>query len=56
MVYIAVDEIGDALGIQNDTVLKTPIEATKDACSALKRDHTSANSYNKAALLYSVSS
>ena len=54
VVNIAVEEIGDTLGIVNNKVLKTPIEATEDACSALKCDHTS-NSY-KAALLYSASS
>ena len=45
----------DASGIENNTVLKTPTEATEDACSALKYDHTSVNSY-KAAQLYFASS
>ena len=56
MVYIAIDGIDDASGIKsNYIVLKTPIEATEDACSALKHDHTSVNSY-KAAQLYFASS
>jgi len=40
----------DASGIENDIVLKTPIEATVDARSALKCEH---NSY-KAVLFCSV--
>jgi len=38
-IYILTDGIDDASGIDNntvkDTVLKIPIEATEDACSAI---------------------
>ena len=52
---IVTDRIDDASGIDNNIALKTPIEATEDACSTLKHDHTSVNPF-KAALLYSASS
>ena len=55
VVYILTDGIDDASGIDNNTALKIPIEATEDTCSALKHDRTSVNSY-KATLLYSASS
>ena len=54
MVYFDTDGIDDVSGIDNDTVLKTPIEANEDACSVLKHDRTTVNSY-KATLLYSAS-
>ena len=45
MVYTAIHETGNASGIGNDTTVKTPMEATKDAGSVLRCDHTCIYSY-----------
>ena len=38
MIYTAIHETRSASGIESNTVLKTPMEATEDAGSALRHD------------------